>query len=94
MTGSKSYSIQVLIKEKRTITTAFSKLTQYLGYVSGEQRPHSNEKKKKKNTQIHKDLPYLFTHITDVKTLYRFWQAGGFDTELYKLAKLIFTAST
>ena len=70
MTGSKSYSIQVLIKEKRTITTAFSKLTQYLGYVSGEQRPHSNEKKK--TTQIHKDLPYLFTHITDVKTLYRF----------------------
>ena len=70
MTGSKSYSIQVLIKEKRTITTAFSKLTQYLGYVSGEQRLHSNEKKK--NTQIHKDLPYLFMHITDVKTLYRF----------------------
>ena len=70
MTGSKSYSIQVLIKEKRTITTVFTKLTQYLGYVSGEQRPHSNEKKK--TTQIHKDLPYLFTHITDVKTLYRF----------------------
>ena len=92
MTGSKSYSIQVLIKEKRTITTAFSKLTQYLGYVSGEQRLHSNEKKK--TTQIHKDLPYLFMHITDVKTLYRFWQADGFDTELYKLPKLIFTAST
>lgn len=72
MTGSKSYSIQVLIKEKRTITTAFSKLTQYLGYVSGEQRPHSNEKKNKKKTQVHKDLPYLFMHITDVKTLYRF----------------------
>ena len=73
MTGSKSYSIQVLIKEKRTITTAFSKLTQYLGYVSGEQRLHSNEKKKKHtHTQIHKDLPYLYMHITDVKTLYRF----------------------
>ena len=92
MTGSKSYSIQVLIKEKRTITTAFSKLTQYLGYVSGEQRPHSNEKKK--NKEIYNDLPYLFMHITDVKTLYRFWQAGGFDTTLYKLPKLIFTAST
>ena len=91
MTGFKSYSIQVFIKEKRTITTAFSKLTQYLGYVSGEQRRHSNEKKKH---TIHKDLPYLFMHITDVKTLYRFWQAGGFDTELYKLPKLIFTAST
>ena len=60
MTGSKSYSIQVLIKEKRTITTAFSKLTQYLGYVGGEQRLHSNEKKKK---HTHKYIKTFLTYI-------------------------------
>ena len=68
MTGSKYYSIEVLIKEKRTITSTLSKLTR----IRERRTTTANEKKKKKETEIYNDLPYLFMHITDVKTLYRF----------------------